>query len=62
LSGHERPEICMKASNKVTVGGGSINPMSGDFATDNVFYRVKLVFGATTLDWRGTYAGGLTAG
>jgi len=58
LSGHERPEICMKASNKVTVGGGAINPMSGDFATDNIFYRVRLVFGATTLDWRGTYMGG----
>lgn len=60
LAGHERPEICMKASNKVTVGGGAINPMGGDFATDNIFYRVRLIFGATTLDWRGTYAGGLT--
>ncbi|MBA7632059.1 hypothetical protein ES703_39601 [subsurface metagenome] len=58
LSGHERPEICMKASNKVTVGGGAINPMSGDFATDNIFYRVRLVFGATILDWRGAYMGG----
>ena len=58
LSGHEAPEICMKASDKVTVGGGSINPMGGDFVTDNVFYRVRLVFGATTLDWRGSYMGG----
>ncbi len=59
LRGHERPEICMKASDKVTIGGGAITPMSGDFATDNVFYRVRLVFGGTTLDWRATYAGGL---
>jgi len=58
MSGHERPEICMKASDKVTVGGGAIGPMSGDFATDNVFYRVRLVFGGTTLDWRATYLGG----
>jgi len=58
LVGHESPEICMKASNKVSVGGGAIGPMSGDFATDNIFYRVRLIFGATTLDWRGTYAGG----
>lgn len=58
LRGHERPEICMKASDKVTVGGGAIGPMGGDFATDNIFYRVKLVFGATRLDWRGTYMGG----
>jgi hypothetical protein len=61
LRGHERPEICMKASDKVTVGGGAITPMSGDFATDNVFYRVRHVFGVTELDWRATYAGGLVS-
>ena len=58
LSGHERPEICMKASDKVTVGGGAIGPMSGDFATDNVLYRVRLVFGGARMDWRGSYMGG----
>ena len=58
LQGHERPEICMKSSDKVTVGGGLINPMSGDFATDNIFYRVRHVFGGVTLDWRATYLGG----
>ena len=58
LRGHERPEICMKASDKVTVGGGAIGPMSGDFATDNIFYRVRLCFGGLTLDWRGFYFGG----
>ena len=60
LAGHERPEICMKASDKVTLGGGPLNPMSGDFATDNVFYRVRHVFGVTRLDWRSTYMGGST--
>ena len=50
----------MKASDKVTIGGGAINPMSGDFATDNVFYRVRLVAGVCTLDWRATYMGGAT--
>lgn len=55
LEGHERPEICMKASDKVTVGGGAISPMSGDFATDNVFYRVRQCFGANKLDWRATF-------
>lgn len=58
LRGHERPEICMKSSDKVTIGGGDIGPLSGDFATDNVFYRVRLVFGGTILDWRATYIGG----
>lgn len=60
LRGHERPEVCMKASDKVTVGGGAINAMSGDFATDNVFYRVRLCFGGRSLDWRATYMGGHT--
>jgi len=58
LKGHERPEICMKASDKVTIGGGAIGPMSGDFATDNVFYRVRLIFGGCLLDWRATFLGG----
>ncbi len=56
LAGHETPEICMKNSDKVSIGGGEINPMSGDFATDNIFYRVRDVFGANKLDWRATYA------
>ena len=58
LSGHESPEIAMKSSDKVTVGGGPISPFSGDFATDNVFYRVREVFGGTKLDWRGSFMGG----
>jgi hypothetical protein len=56
LTGHERPEICMKASDKVAVGGGEISPMDGDFATDNIFYRVRHCFGSNKLDWRATYA------
>lgn len=55
LQGHERPEICMKSSDKVTIGGGAISPMDGDFATDNVFYRIRQCFGANKLDWRATY-------
>jgi len=55
LVGHERPEICMKASDKVNIGGGEISPMAGDFGTDNVFYRVRDVFGCNKLEWRATY-------
>jgi len=58
LAGHENPEICMKMSDKATVGGGAISPFSGDFATDNVFYRVRVVAGACKLDWRACYMGG----
>jgi len=55
LTGHERPEICMKSSDKVNIGGGPISAMDGDFATDNVFYRVRLVAGCNRLDYRATY-------
>ena len=55
LDGHERPEICMKASDKVNIGGGPISSMDGDFATDNILYRVRDVFGCNKLDWRATY-------
>lgn len=56
LRGHEDPEICMKASDKVTTGGAMISPFAGDFATDNVFYRVRDVHGGTRLDPRYCYA------
>lgn len=57
LRGNESPEICMKASDKVAVGGGAaLSPFSGDFATDNVFYRVRHVFGGCRLDPRYAYA------
>jgi hypothetical protein len=56
LRGHERPEICMKASDKVGISGGSVSPLDGDFDSDNILYRVREVFGANRLDWRATYA------
>ena len=56
LRGHETPEICMKASDKVTPAGGMISPFDGDFATDNVFYRVRLCGAGVQLDPRLTYA------
>ena len=61
LAGHERPEICMKNSDKVNIGGGEISAMDGDFATDNVFYRVRDCFGVCSLDWRASFMGGHTA-
>jgi len=56
LSGYEEPEICMKASDKVAVTGAPLSPFSGDFATDNVFYRVRCVHGGTQHDPRFAYA------
>jgi hypothetical protein len=56
LRGYESPEVVMKASNKVAVGGGGLSsPFTGDFETDNVMYRVRHVFGGAPLDPRFTY-------
>lgn len=56
LRGYEDPEICMKASDKVAIGGAALGPLTGDFATDNVFYRVRDVHGGCRLDPRMAYA------
>jgi len=57
LNGYEDPEICMKSSNKVAVGGGvSLSPFSGDFATDNIFYRVRSIWGSDQMDPRFAYS------
>ncbi len=56
LRGHEDPEIVMKNSDKVSVGGGPVSAFDGDFATDNIFYRVRDVHGGAQLDPRFTYA------
>jgi len=49
LRGNEAPEVCMKAPNKVSLSGGSIGAMEGDFEHDEIAYRVRCVHGA----WRG---------
>ena len=56
LAGHEEPEIVMKAANKVTVGGGALDPMSGDFESDNILYRVRHCHGGIQLDPRMAFA------
>lgn len=56
LRGEVGPEIVMKASDKVAIGGGLMDPFSGDFATDNIMYRVRLIMGGGQMDPRATYA------
>lgn len=51
LRGHVTPEIFMKQSNQVRVGGGGgVNPMDGDFDSDAVEYKVRHVVGGTFCD------------
>ena len=56
LRGHEGPEICMKASNKVSLSGAPISPFDGDFESDDVMYRVRLCLGGNYIDPRCAYA------
>lgn len=63
LRGHVGPELFMKLPNSVAIGEGNMgpgpgsipgttntDPMEGDFDTDAVFYKVRNVFGGTTID------------
>ena len=57
LAGQTSPEICMKSSNKIPVGGGGeLSPYGGDFDTDDMFYRVRHCMGGWQLDPRFAYA------
>jgi hypothetical protein len=56
LRGHETPEICMKASNKVSLTGAPIGSFAGDFDTDDILWRVRHCLGHSSLDPRYAYA------
>jgi len=53
LAGNEAPSLFMKSSDAVRVGGGAVSPFEGDFATDNIFYKVRHCMGAVALEPRG---------
>ncbi len=63
LRGHIQPELFMKLPNSVAIGEGSfgpgagvmpgttnMNPLEGDFDTDSINYKIRHVFGGTTID------------
>lgn len=50
LTGHETPELFMKSPNATRVGGGTVDPMDGDFDTDSIDHKVRHVFGGVLLD------------
>lgn len=50
LRGHETPEMFMKEPNARRIGGGGANPSDGDFDTDSLHYKIRHVFGGTTID------------
>lgn len=56
LRGHEAPELFMKSSDSLRVGGGVVDPMQGDFATDSLQYKVRAFMGGTRIDPKMTVA------
>lgn len=59
LRGHEVPELFMKTANQVKLGGGSVNPLDGDFDNDAVSYKARHVLGGSHSSavggWRVSY-------
>lgn len=63
LRGHTTPELFMKLPNSVAIGEGTMgpgpgvtpgttemSPLEGDFDTDSIHYKIRNVFGGTTID------------
>ena len=55
LTGHESPEVFMKAPNMIRVGGGAVGAEDGDFETDGIGYKVRHVLGGTLMDPKAAY-------
>jgi hypothetical protein len=50
LTGHEQPDLWMKAPDAMRVGGGMVGPEEGDFGNDGIRYRVRHVLGGVLED------------
>jgi hypothetical protein len=50
LRGHATPEVFIKESNQRRVGGGLASPLDGDFETDSIRYKVRMVTGGVLMD------------
>lgn len=45
LQGHEDPQLFMRASSQLALSGGLASPLAGDFDTDSVDYKIRMVMG-----------------
>lgn len=52
LRGHEQPEVFVKASDSIRVGGGMAPVEDGDFETDAIRHKVRHVLGGTLMDYK----------
>lgn len=56
MTGRAAPQLVMKNSNKVTVGGAPLSAMEGDFESDSIRWRIRHILGGTRIDPRLTFA------
>ncbi len=56
LAGHAEPEVFLKRSDQVRVGGAAVSEFDGDFETDAIRYKVRDVHGGVATDTRAGYA------
>jgi hypothetical protein len=58
LQGYEDPQLFMRASSQLALSGGLASPMLGDFDTDSVDYKIRMVIGGSSTEdvggWRFT--------
>ena len=45
LRGHESPELYVKDSNQLSLGGGMVDPAQGSFENDDIDYKLRAFFG-----------------
>jgi hypothetical protein len=53
LTGHEQPEIFVKAAEVQGLMTGEEYPFDGTFLSDDIEFKLRFTFGADTADWRG---------
>lgn len=56
LRGHETPELFQRIGNQMRIGGGGANVMDGSFEDDSIAFKVRHVFGGTSLDPKASVA------
>lgn len=56
LRNHEEPELFIKEPNARRAGGGTVDPMDGDFDTDAIDYKVRHSLGGGRMEPRATVA------
>jgi hypothetical protein len=50
LKGYQQPTIFMKSPNTMRVGGGTVDPMFGDFDTHEIRYKGMHILGGLAVD------------